>query len=70
VCNLEVLFNPRNEMVLECSLDGLVEEVQGEKFINIRSREVGCVRLASMVSTRSGVSVAYDPPESQGQSRE
>ena len=55
MCNLEVLFDPCDEMVLECSLDGLVEEVWGEKFVNIRSREVGCVRLVSMVSTRSGV---------------
>lgn len=49
--NFEVFFDPCNKMVLECSLDGLVEEVRGKEFINIRSQEVGCVWLASTVST-------------------
>ena len=40
--DFEVLFNPCNEMILECSLDCLVEEVWGEKFVYIRSWEVGC----------------------------
>ena len=68
--NLEVLFNLCDKMVLECSLDGLVEEVRGEEFVNIRSWEVGCVRLVSTVSTHAGVVAVCNPPESQGQFHE
>ena len=49
---LEVLFNPCNEMILECSLDCLVEEVWGEKFVYICSWKVGRERLTLTVSTR------------------
>ena len=38
-------------MVLKCPLDGLVEEVWGEKFIYVHAREVGCIWLGPAVST-------------------
>lgn len=52
--DLQVFFNPCDEVILERSLDGLMKEVGGEKFIYICSGEVCRKRLGSRVSTRSG----------------
>jgi hypothetical protein len=67
VRNLEVLFNPRNEVILVCSLDCLVEKVRGEKFIYICSRKVGCEWLWSTVSVHLGVDGSNNLLESRGQ---
>jgi hypothetical protein len=36
----EIVINPHYQVVLESSLDNLMEEVRHEKFINISLREV------------------------------
>jgi len=36
----KVLLDPSNEMVLECALDELMEEVRGEKLIYVGVGEV------------------------------
>ena len=53
--DFEVFFNPRYEMILACSLNGLVEEVWGEEFVNICSWEVSRKRLGQTVKTHLGV---------------
>lgn len=42
---LEILPDPRNKMVLEGTLDELVEKVGGNKLVNVCPREVICERL-------------------------
>ena len=41
----EVILHPRNKVVFECPLDGLMEKIEGEKFVYIRTREVHCEGL-------------------------
>ena len=36
MCYLQVILNPHNEVVLERPLDGLMEKVRGEEFVNVR----------------------------------
>jgi hypothetical protein len=36
----EIFFNPSNEMVFECPLDGLMEKVRSEELVDICAREI------------------------------
>lgn len=56
VCNFEIIFDPGNKMILERSLDCLVEKIWGEEFVDICSWEVGREWLVSMVSVNLEVS--------------
>jgi len=40
--DFQVIFDPLDKMVLECSLDYLMEEVRGEEFMNICAWEAHC----------------------------
>ena len=46
---LKVLARPLDKVVLEHSLDKLVEDVRGYEFINVGARKVVCERLARLV---------------------
>jgi hypothetical protein len=35
-----VILNPLDKVIFECPLDGLMEEVRGEKFVDICAREI------------------------------
>ena len=39
---LEILLDPGDQVVLECTLDCLMEEVGSKQFVNICTREAGC----------------------------
>jgi hypothetical protein len=43
--DFEVLLDPGDEMVLECALDYLVEEIGGEKLMNVSAWKAICKRL-------------------------
>ena len=48
MCALEEILNPGDEVVLECTLDDLVEKVGGEEFIYVGAWKVcreGLVQL-------------------------
>ena len=36
--NFQVILNPHNKVVLECPLNGLMEEVGSEEFVNVGVR--------------------------------
>ena len=40
--NNQVLIDPSDDMIFECSLDDLVEEVRRQKFMNIGTRKELC----------------------------
>lgn len=42
---LQVILNPLNEVILECTLDDLMEKVGGEKFMNVCAWEPHHERL-------------------------
>jgi hypothetical protein len=42
---LQVIFNPHDEVILECALDGLVEKIRGKEFMNICMWEIHRERL-------------------------
>ena len=44
----QVILNPHNEVVLECPLDGLMEEVRGKEFMDIRTGKFHRERLWSI----------------------
>ena len=66
---LEVFLNPCNKVVLVRPLDGLVEEVWREEFINICAREFGGEWLGSTVNGHSGQVATKDIPKNWGQFR-
>lgn len=41
----KVFSYPRHEMILECTFDDLMEEVRGDEFVDICSREIIRERL-------------------------
>ena len=45
---LEEILNPCDEVVLECTLDDLVERVRGEEFINVSAWKVCCEGLVQL----------------------
>jgi hypothetical protein len=42
---LDICDGPIHQMVLERALDYLVQQVRGDKFMDIGTREGGCERL-------------------------
>lgn len=46
MCNYQVFFNPGNKVVLECSLNQLMEDVRSHKFMDICSGKVMRKRLS------------------------
>ena len=46
---LKVLACPLDKVVLEHSLDKLVEDVRGYEFMNVRVRKVVCERLVRWI---------------------
>ena len=59
---LEKIFNPHNEVVLECALDGLVEKVGGKEFMNVCMWEIHHERLCGW-SVRAVPCRVWRPPE-------
>lgn len=47
---LDVLADPRNEMILESAFDYLMEEIGGDELINIGAREIVSERLPHRIS--------------------
>jgi len=45
ICNLEVFLNPLNQVVLENTLDELMENIGCEELVDISSREAVSKRL-------------------------
>ena len=42
----QVIFNPSDEVIFERALDELVEDITGDQFIDVGTREVICKRLS------------------------
>lgn len=45
----EILTNPCNQMIFECSLDHLVEDVARKELMDIGTREIICKWLVNHV---------------------
>jgi len=45
ICNLEVFLNPLDQVVLENTLDELMENIRCEELVDISSREAVSKRL-------------------------
>jgi hypothetical protein len=47
VLHIEKLLNPVHKMVLESAFDQLMQNIEGEQYVNVCAGEIVCERLCS-----------------------
>lgn len=62
----QVILDPFNEVILECTLDSLVQEVGGEQFVNVCTRELHHEGLSEIVENLVNDTNVIDVPGGLG----